>query len=145
VRAGGYMDDPEITGEQEIDIGLRRRPLREPFLIGPILLSELARIAQMPGKALAVLLLIRHPSDLSRGDWITLPRTVLEKWGIRKDSKAEALRRLEDAGLIPPSIAASTSYREISVIGRLPHRRTKTLRIARPTSGPLRCFGRFSS
>ena len=99
-RVGGYMGDPEITGEHEIDIGLRRRPLREPFLMGPILLRELAPIAQMPGKALAVWLLIRHRSDLSRGDWITLPQTLLEKWGIRKDAKAEALRRLEDAGLI---------------------------------------------
>jgi hypothetical protein len=94
------MGDPEITGEHEIDVGLRRRPLLEPFLMGPILLGELAPIAQMPGKALAVWLLIRHRSDLSRGDWITLPRTLLEKWGIRKDAKAEALRRLEDAGLI---------------------------------------------
>jgi hypothetical protein len=54
------MGDPEITGEHEIDIGLRRRPLQEPFLMGPILLRELAPIAQMPGKALAVWLLIRH-------------------------------------------------------------------------------------
>ena len=94
------MGDPEITGEHEIDIGLRRRPLQEPFLMGPILLRELAPIAQMPGKALAVWLLIRHRSDLRRGDWITLPRTLLEKWGIRKDAKGEALRRLEDAGFI---------------------------------------------
>jgi hypothetical protein len=99
-QVGGYMGDPEITGEHEIDLGLRRRPLREPFLMGPILLRELAPIAQMPGKALAVWLLIRYRSDLSRGDWITLPRTLLEKWGIRKDAKAEALRRLEGVGLI---------------------------------------------
>ena len=70
------------------------------FLMGPILLRELAPVAQMPGKTLAVWLLIRHRSDLGRGDWITLPRTLLDEWGIRKDARAEALRRLEDAGLI---------------------------------------------
>jgi hypothetical protein len=54
----------------------------------------------MPGKALALWLLIRHRSDLNRGNWITLPRRVSAEWGIGKDARADALRRLEGAGLI---------------------------------------------
>ena len=26
IKAGGYMGDPDITGEHEIDIGLRKPP-----------------------------------------------------------------------------------------------------------------------
>jgi hypothetical protein len=100
VRRGGYMGDPEITGEHEVDLGLERRRLGEPFLKGPILLRDLAPIAKLPGKALALWLLIRYRTDVSRKTWITLPRPLLIHWGIGKDAKAEALRRLEQAGLI---------------------------------------------
>ena len=97
---GGYLGDPDITGEHEINIGLRRKPLKGKFLKGPLLLDELLPVARMPGKALAVWLLIRHRTDVNRGDWSTLPRRVLREWGIGKDARADALRRLEQAGLI---------------------------------------------
>jgi hypothetical protein len=94
------LGDPDITGEHEIDIGLRRKPLKGKFLKGPLLLDELLPVARMPGKALAVWLLIRHRTDVNRGDWSTLPQRILREWGIGKDAKADALRRLEQAGLI---------------------------------------------
>ena len=97
---GGYMGDPEITGEHEVDLGLQRRRLGEPFLKGPILLGDLAQIAKLPGKALALWLLIRYRSDVSGEARITLPRRLLLDWGIRKDAKAAALKRLEQAGVI---------------------------------------------
>jgi hypothetical protein len=58
------MGDPQITGEHEIDIGLRKRPLRGLFIKGPLRLRELAPVARLPGKTLAVWLLIRHRVDL---------------------------------------------------------------------------------
>jgi hypothetical protein len=97
---GGYLGDPDITGEHEIDIGLPRKPLKGKFLKGPLLLDELLPVVRMPGKALAVWLLIRHRTDVNRGDWSTLPQRMLHEWGIGKDARADALRRLEQAGLI---------------------------------------------
>jgi len=99
-KPGGYMGDPEITGEHEVDIGLRRRPLRERFIKGPLLVRELTVVSRMPGKAVALWLLIRHRSDLNRGKWVTLPSRVLVEWGIGKDARMKALRRLEEVGLI---------------------------------------------
>ena len=99
-KAGGYMGDPEITGEHEVDNGLRPKPLREKFIKGPLVLAELLPVAWMPGKALALWLLIRHRSDLNRGDWFTLPVTLLKEWRISEDARTDALRRLEQAGLI---------------------------------------------
>jgi hypothetical protein len=107
-KYGGYMGDPEITGEHEIDIGLRKRPLREPFIRGPLLERELAAVAGLPGKALAVWLIIRLRVDLNRGRPATLPRDSLKRWGIGQDAKADALRRLEQAGLI--QIERRTGY-----------------------------------
>src|ERR1700733_1420010 len=60
--------DPEVKDGPEIDIGLRRRPLGERFLKGPTPLFELTPVARMPGKALALWLLIRHRVDLAAGD-----------------------------------------------------------------------------
>jgi hypothetical protein len=69
MKFGGFMGDPEITGEHEVDLGLERRRLGEPFLKGPILLRDLAPISKLPGKALALWLLIRYRSDVSGEAW----------------------------------------------------------------------------
>ncbi len=94
------MGYPDITGEHEIEIGLRRTLLRERFLKGPITLSELLPVARMPGKALSLWLLIRYRTDLNSNQWAMLPRRLLVEWGISKNSKTDAARRLEQAGLI---------------------------------------------
>jgi hypothetical protein len=99
-RAACYVSDPEVTGEVEIDLGLPKRPIREPFLKGPLLLRELFPIARMPGKALALWLLILHRTGINRNQPCTLPARILVEWGINKDAKVEALRRLELQGLI---------------------------------------------
>jgi hypothetical protein len=100
IKAGGYMGDPDITGEHEIDIGLRKHPLREPFLKGPLLIRELQTVARMPGKALALWTLTRYRSDLNRGGWVTLPPRTLSEWGIGKDARQDGLQRLCEADLI---------------------------------------------
>jgi hypothetical protein len=99
-KSGGYMGDPEITGEHEIDLGLRRPAVQGAFLKGPLPLSELLPVVRMPGKALAVWLLIRHRTDLNHGKWATLPQRLLKEWSVGKNARADALRRLEQAGLI---------------------------------------------
>ena len=99
-KANGYLGDPEITREVEIDLGLRRRPISEPFLKGPLLLRELTPIARMPGKTLALWLLILHRTTINRNHPCTLPARILAEWGIGRDAKIDALRRLEQQGLI---------------------------------------------
>jgi hypothetical protein len=99
-KFGGYMGDPDITGEHEIDIGLTRKPLKGRFLKGPLPLNELLFVMRMPGKALALWGLIRYRCDVNRGDWATLPKNLLKEAGIGKQARAAALRNLEQAGLI---------------------------------------------
>jgi hypothetical protein len=93
---------PIETG-RELDTGLRRRPLEDFFLKGPIPFTELVPIARMPGKTLALWLLIIHRVTLSRKIWVTLPPYALKEWGISKDAKIDALRRLEQAGRVSVS------------------------------------------
>ena len=100
MKSGGYLGDPQITGEHEIDLGLRKPRMVERFVKGPLLLSELVPVGRMPGKALLLWLLIRYRTDLSRDGWATLPRRLLTEWGIGKNARTDALRRLEQAGLI---------------------------------------------
>ncbi len=70
------------------------------FLKGPIPLKELAIAANLPGKALAILLTIHHRIDLTGNASITLPSGLLAEFGIRRDAKARGLKQLEQAGLI---------------------------------------------
>jgi hypothetical protein len=49
-----------ITGEREIDIGLRRRPAEDFFVKGPIFLSDLIPVGALGGKTVLVWLLIVH-------------------------------------------------------------------------------------
>ena len=70
------------------------------FIRGPIPLAELIPVSQMGGKTLAPWLLISHRVTFSRKTWVTLPPYILEEWKISQDAKADALRRLEEAGRI---------------------------------------------
>jgi hypothetical protein len=62
---------------------------------GPTILA-----AQLPGKALAVWLLVHHLARLSRFAEVTLPASRLTDWGIKQMAFLRALRHLEKAGLI---------------------------------------------
>ena len=94
------LAEAPVEIETEIDIGLRRRVIEDFFLKGPIPLAELIPIAKMPGKTLALWLLIVYRVSYSRKGWVTLPGYVLAEWGISKDAKIDALRRLERAGKV---------------------------------------------
>jgi hypothetical protein len=79
---------------------LRRRKLRE-FIAGPLPLPQFFLAAQLPGKALAVWLLVHFRTRITRRDEVTLPADLLAKAGIdHPTTKARALLSLEQAGLI---------------------------------------------
>ena len=93
-----------MTGEVEVETGTtvsrtRSHPTAR-FFKGPIPLLRLAIAARLPGKALAVYLAIVHRRDLTHEPTVTLPSTLLREFGVDRDSKARALRALEDAGLV---------------------------------------------
>jgi DNA-binding transcriptional ArsR family regulator len=63
-------------------------------------MNDIAAAAQLPGKALAVYLAIRHRTDLTRKNAVKLPAGLMRDLGVSKDAKARALRQLEAAGMI---------------------------------------------
>ena len=89
-----------ITGEHEIDIGLRRRPAEDFFVKGPIFLSDLIPVGALGGKTVLVWLLILHRATFSKSTWVTLPTYILKEWKISVDAKVDALKRLEQIGMI---------------------------------------------
>jgi hypothetical protein len=95
-----WIDDPDITGEHEVDIGLRRKPMVGRFVKGPIPLDRVVRAAQLPGKALCLLLLIYYRTGASGTEWVTIPRSLLDEVGINREAKRRALRHLEYIGMI---------------------------------------------
>ena len=90
-------------GEKEVEtvwVQKQRERRSARFLKGPIKLDLLQQAAQLPGKALAVLLAIRHRVDLRGTPRVTLPAKFLAPWGVGQDAKSRALAALEGAGLI---------------------------------------------
>src|SRR5829696_4562793 len=83
----------------------------ERFLKGPIPLSQITRAAQLPGRALSLLLAIHHQTALSRKSTVTLPKTLLHELGIGKDAKARGLKALESVGLISVHRATGCAVR----------------------------------
>src|SRR3954451_2934213 len=95
-------EDPlgEITGEAEVQTVASRvqsRPKR--FLKGPIPLEVIGIASRLPGKALALYLVIQHRCDLEGRSAVTLPTALLREFEIDRDAKSRSLRALEDAGL----------------------------------------------
>ena len=78
----------------------KRKRQNGRFLKGPIPLELLRRAAVLSGRSLDLYILIRHRSDLRRGQAVTVPADMLTSWGISKDAKARALAALESAGLV---------------------------------------------
>ena len=70
------------------------------FLKGPIPMPEIIAATNLPGKALAIYLAIRHQIDLSQQREVSVPKGLLEDMGVDRDSKSRGLKALERAGLI---------------------------------------------
>jgi hypothetical protein len=70
------------------------------FVRGPFPGEQFAIAARLPGKALAVWLLIHHQYRLRGNEVVTLSTALLDRVGIEQMSKLRALRHLEAAGLV---------------------------------------------
>lgn len=72
-----------------------------PFLRGPIPMAWLAAAAQLPGKTLHVGALLWFMAGiLKRHDSIKISKRYQEAFGVARWAYAEALGRLESAGLV---------------------------------------------
>lgn len=83
----------------EIETDAQRRR-RQGYLRGPFPLPAFFAAARLPGKALAIWLLVHHRVRVTRKLEVTLPSKLLVSAGIDRNAKARALRELEGAGLV---------------------------------------------
>ncbi len=72
----------------------------EEYLKGPIPGPWLFATARLPGKALAVALLLCHLSSMRRTRVGVLSMKRLAKWGIHRNAAYRALKAMEQAGLV---------------------------------------------
>ncbi len=89
------------------------------FLKGPIPLDWLTRSAQLGGKALHVALAIWFERGRRNDDELRLTTKLLERFGVARKAKYEALRRLSDAGLITFVNATTGKNPWLRVVGVL--------------------------
>lgn len=75
-------------------------PKGELFLKGPIPLSWIKQAGTLPGKALNVAMAIRWLSDMNYGQPIKISKKAMENFGFSNDACADALKRLEAAGMV---------------------------------------------
>lgn len=84
----------QITGSME-DV-----PFKELFLKGPISMDWLSRAAALPGKALHLAIAIQWLAGMAKTSVFVLTRKALALFDVGPDAKADALKRLENQGLI---------------------------------------------
>jgi hypothetical protein len=92
-----------MINECEIETSWSRRKrarIAGRFLRGPVPLSDIAAASRLPGQALGVYLAIHHRAAMTGSDLVTLPKGLLEQFGVSRDSKARALQALEGADLV---------------------------------------------
>ena len=83
--------------------GAKRPPRhkgRERFLKGPIPLNWLTVATQLPGKTLAVAIVIWFKAGLTNKATVRVTRKLLGTFGVSRHAGYHALNRLDDAGLI---------------------------------------------
>ena len=93
---------PAVREREVLTSALRRAQERssERFVKGPIPIRLIAAAGKLPGRALLVLLAIRHRIDLTGKPAVSLPSSTLADFGFDKHVKSRALCDLEQAGLI---------------------------------------------
>jgi len=70
------------------------------FIKGPIPLEWIGAAARLPGKTLHVALALQYLAGLTKSKTVKLTARTLDIVGVARDAKAEALARLQLAGLI---------------------------------------------
>ena len=73
---------------------------KKSFIKGPLPLIWFEKAAILPGKALHVALAIWYRVGLERQSTVKLGQKVMSRFGVSRDAKYDALRRLVEAGLI---------------------------------------------
>jgi hypothetical protein len=73
--------------------------------------DPLARASNLPGKALSVFLLVHHRVAVTRSEWITLPKGLLDRFDVSRDAKARALQVLEEVSLVSVERASGRTAR----------------------------------
>lgn len=100
------LDSLKLTSEDLAAIAAARldkapkRHRNELFVRGPFQLQQLLAVAGLPGKALAVWLLVHHQVRMTRKAEVTLPAMLLTTANIDRYAKMRALRDLERMRLI---------------------------------------------
>jgi hypothetical protein len=99
-----YRDDRSIpvkrirldsSSGQYIDV-----PMSVPFLKGPIPMTWLNAAAKLPGKTLNVGIAIWWLAGMSKNTSFKITGKALDQLGVSRDAASDALKRLEDHGLI---------------------------------------------
>jgi hypothetical protein len=75
-------------------------PLTEPFLKGPIPMAWLKAAADLPGKAFQLGIAIWWLRPMSKSENFKLTRKALDYVSISRDATYDALKRLEESGLV---------------------------------------------
>ena len=75
-------------------------PMSVPFLKGPIPIAWLNAAAKLPGKTLNVGIAIWWLAGMSKTTAFKLTRKALNQLGVSRDAASDALKRLEENGLI---------------------------------------------
>lgn len=70
------------------------------FIKGPIPLGWIGKAAHLPGKTLHVALALQYLAGLTKSDTVRLSAKTLDVMGVARNAKADALARLQQAGLI---------------------------------------------
>ena len=75
-------------------------PMSVPFLKGPIPMTWLNAAAKLPGKTLNVGIAIWWLAGMSKNTSFKLTGKSLDQLGVSRDAASDALKRLEEHGLI---------------------------------------------
>ena len=111
----GYEPGESLNWSELLETPAHKRLARKrlsQFVAGPLPMAQLCVAANLPGKALAVWLLIHFRTRVLKHREVTLPAGLLESVGVdHPTTKVRVLRSLEDAGLIHVSRAAGKASR----------------------------------
>ena len=99
--------EPEVKSSTPRKSGRSRKTVKEweserslRRFIPPIPAPWFQKAASLPGKALAVGLILRYEVAIGRKDSVRLTRQATAAWGVGRDARRRALQVLETAGLI---------------------------------------------
>ncbi len=99
-----YIDDKNIPAKRiRLDSSSGKyidAPLSVPFLKGPIPMAWLNAAAKLPGKTLNVGIAIWWLAGMSKNSSFKITRKALDQLGVSRDAASDALKRLEEQGLI---------------------------------------------